>query len=309
MEAASGTLVRWVGLTAFTLLKRLLTGREAEAIPFMDWAASLGVNVLRVFSQVDWTGPPGKGVEPGFLPEAFPAYNDAAHRLFDLAADRGLRIEFVAHTFRYDTSQMAAHLFRCDYLVQAHPNALLEIANEPMVNDIDVPAILAGYTPTGLYATGLYGEVVYPQGSWLNDHPPRDDEFARKFKGAIEYWDGSGPEQPFSPPWRGPVVFDEPKRFEDPATVDDWTAFGAGCALFAAGVTGHSLALQRCEVLTGDPLARLQALLDGIRAVPLQRYAGYQHPDDAGSLRRYRRQGADGRTYEISVRPFAFGAV
>lgn len=299
----------WTGLTAFTLLKRYLTGRVPEAQQFMDWAASLGVNLLRVFAQVDWTGPPNKGVEPGFLPGSFPDYDQVAATLFADAAARGLAVEFVAHTFGYALSPMVEHLARCDRLVQAAPNAVLELANEPMVNDVPLNEILARYTPRSLWTTGQYGADVYPQGRWLNDHPPRDDQFARKFKGAWEYHEGDGPEAPFSPPWKGPVVFDEPKRLEDAATPDDWMAFGAGSAFFAAGVTGHSLALQKCEVLTGDPLARLQALLAGVRAVPVQRYASYQHPDDQGSLRRYRRIGEDGRTYEISVRPFAFGPV
>lgn len=68
--------------------------------------------------------------------------------------------------------------------------------------------------------------------------------------------------------------------------------------------------LQRCQIPTdGTVLACISAFLEGFDRVPTQRYTGYSHPDDQGSLRRYRRQGEDGKTYEISVRPFEFKEV
>lgn len=308
-----GTLWFWVGLTSFLLLKRALNGQWDLVRAWIDWAVqTFGAEVvLRVFSQVDWQGPPtNRGVESGFFARDYPDYDAVLHRLLTEASDRGARVELVAHTFADGSArQMADHLRRCDVIALAHPNTVLELANEPMVNGIPLAEVLALYTPRNLWTTGQYGADVYPQGRWLNDHPPRDDEFARKFKGAMEYFDGSGPERPFSPPWKGPVVFDEPKRVDDASSPDDWKAFGAGCKLFAAGVTMHGLFwAQKCDLtaITPDIRARIEAFVEGINTVPTQRYSGYWHPDDRGSLRRYRRRGEDGRMYEISVRPFEF---
>lgn len=306
-----GQLFRWLGLTSFLLWKRYLTGRKDDALRYMDFAAGLGVNVLRVFSQVDWDGVT-KGVERGFLPKDFPAYDEVCHQMLDAAQNRGLRVELVAHTFAYDLDAMVAHSRRIDAITSAHVNGLFEDCNEPPVNSIPLAAIVQRFTPVTLASSGQYDPSPYPARQWVNDHPPRDNEFARKFKGSIEYGDGSGPYAPFSPPWPGPVVLDEPKRIEEGGTTDDdWRAFGAGCALFSAGGTIHGGAwAQKCEVPTdADILARIHAFIDGMRDVPLQRYSGYQHPNDAGSLRRYRRTGADGRTYEISVRPYEFKVV
>jgi hypothetical protein len=144
----------------------------------------------------------------------------------------------------------------------------------------------------------------------LTHHSPRDNEWPRKFKDAYEFSTGAGPEQPFSPSFPGPVMLDEPPRVEETAAPDDWKSYGAGCAFMAAGGTLHGLGLQKCEIPTNPQvLACVDAFIAGFAAVPLQRYHGYSHPDDQGSLRRYRRQGDDGKTYEISVRPYGFTAV
>lgn len=311
-----GRLWRWVGLTAFLLWKLYLTGRQADARRYMAWAKGLGVNVLRVFSQVDWDGVPvsagGKGgVAPGFLARDFPNYDDVGHLMIAEAGERGLRVELVAHTFRDDLDVMLEHSRRVDGIAVAHTNALFEDANEPPVNRIPIEALVAGFTPRTLASSGQYDPTPYPARRWLNDHPPRDDEFARKFKGGQEYAEGSGPYAPFTPPWRGPVVLDEPKRVDEGGTPDEWKSFGAGCAFFCAGGTIHGGAwAQTCTVPT-DPatLGRIDAFLRGMASVPVQRYSGYEHPNNAGSLRRYRRRGDDGITYEVSVSPFDFRAI
>lgn len=308
---ANGALFRWRGLTAFLLLKRFLTGRAADAYAYMDWAASQGINVLRVFSQVDWDPPAKPGVEQGFYPSDFPDYNAVVHQMFHDAAARSLRIELVAHTFAYDVTQMLAHSRRIDDLVHVHGNAVFEDANEPPVNHIPLDQLVGGFTPRSLASSGMYDPNPYPGRSWVNDHPPRDNEFCRKFKGAWEFWEGSGPYEVFSPPWKKPVVMDEPDRIEHQGTPDDWQAFAAGCALFCSGATIHGGDwAQRCFVPTdAELLRRIAAFLAGLSVVPLQRYYDYQHPPDQGSLRRYRRRGEDGAWYEISVRPYAFARV
>jgi hypothetical protein len=305
-----GQLWYWLGLTAFLLRKRFLTGRQAEACAYMDWAAAIGVTILREFSQVDWDGTT-KGVEAGFLAADFPNYDDRSHEMYEAAAARGLYIESVAHTFAYNIDAMLAHSVRVDNIAAAHPNAVVEDANEPPVNRIPIDEIVWRFTPRTLAASGQYDPSPYPGRRWGNDHPPRDAEFARKFKGGWEVQTGEGPFAPFQPPWPHPWVLDEPKRIDEGGTEDEWRSLGAGARFFDAGITIHGgVWAQTCTIPTDlVVLGRIAAQLDGVRTVPNQRYYGYAHPADQGSLRRYRRQGADGKTYELSVCPFGFWEV
>jgi len=281
-------------------------------------------NEGRIFSRVDWTGPPGSGVESGWQ------FNtDACHRSLEEAARRGLRLEVVAHTGRYGTvNEMAQHLQEVDELCLCHPNALLEVYNEPQQNGGHelVDQLLDIYTPrTPGWTTGVYDPTPYtPKGrasKSLNYHSPRKDEWSRCFKDAWEYHEGSGPNMPFTPTYPGAVMLDEPPQVEqtirdaghnDP--IDDWRAYGAGAKFFACGATMHSNpTLQKCEV-PNDPtvLACIDAFVQGFKDVPTQRYHGYDRGNPPGSdpgSRRYFRFGADGRRYEICVRPYSFRAI
>ncbi len=300
---AAGSVVIRKSLTAFCLPKRFATGRAADAERYLDFAAACGFNEVRIFSQVNWTGPPGEGVESGW--DYDPAACDAA---LVAAADRGLRVEVVAHTFSYNLDAMVDHLIYVDALCVRHENALLEVMNEPQGNG-DVAPLLARYTPqTPGWASGVYTPTPYPAGECVTYHSPRDHEWPRKFKDAYEFSTGQGPTQPFAPGYPGPVMLDDPPRVEETADADDWAAYGAGCAFFAAGGTMHGMPeFQQCVVPSNPAVLNcIDAFLAGLQDVPLQRYHGYAHPDDQGSLRRYQRWGADGSAYEISVRPYGF---
>jgi len=303
-----GSLHRRKSITAFTASKRAATGRKDDARRYMDWAIGEGANEIRVFTRSDWTGPPGSGVEPGWEYD-----EDACVWVLQEAAQRGCHVELVAHTGPMAVDAAASHLANVDALCVANENALLEVWNEPMQNGgLDLlNAVLARYTPrTPGWSTGWYAPTPYPAGPSVTYHSPRDGEWPRKFKDAFEFSTGQGPAMPFVPGFHGPVMLDEPPRVEETAVPDDWRAYGAGGALFAAGACLHGLGLQKCEIPT-DPtvLACVKAFYEGLDMVPPQRYHGYEHPDDQGSLRRYNRWGHDGKRYQISVRPFWFGVV
>jgi hypothetical protein len=239
---------------------------------------------------------------------------------------RGCHVEFVAHTYDYAVDAMARHLEAVDALCLAHPNALLEVANEPPVNQIDVAAILARYTPqTPGWASGLYGpDAPYPAGQSLTDHTARKAAWSRVTKDAYEYQTGDGPWVPFQPPYTGPIMLDEPPQVEQtirdegaaqwPAE-DDWRAYGAGCGFWACGGTLHGYpSFQQCIIPT-DPrvIACSQAFYAGMGDVPLQRYVRYDRgdpptPANDGS-RRYFRWNEAGQKYQLTVRPYSFGAV
>lgn len=308
------SLHRRKSITAFTLPKRAATGRQDDAQRFMDWAVGIGANEFRIFARVDWVGPPGSGVEPGW------SYDESACAwVLAQAADRDCHVEVVANTGPFgnglgDCIDQTRHV---DELCLAHDNALLSLWNEPHQNGGNnlVAAILQRYTPrTPGWASGVYDQTPYPAGQAMTYHSPRKPEWPRCFKDAFEYSTGQGPNTVFVPGYHGPVMLDEPPQIEatireaqagEPAA-DDWRAYGAGAALFAAGVTAHgNPSFQRCEVPTSDDvIACLRAVYAGMDMVPIQRYHGYNRVDPRGSLRRYERWGADGKKYQISVRPF-----
>lgn len=304
---ADDALHRRKSITAFAAPKRFAQGRGDDVRRFMDWAVGLGANEFRVFSRVDWVGPPGAGVETGW------EYDEAAcHEVLIEAARRGCYVEVVAHTGPFNLDAMVRHLQAVDELCLGHENALLEVTNEPQVNSIPIEALLARYAPrTPGWASGRYDQTPWPAGQSVTTHTDRKDEWPRCFKDAFEFDTGQGPYVGFVPGFHGPIMLDEPPQVERTAVADDWKAYGAGAALFACGATMHSNpSLQRCEVPTdANVVACIRAFYEGLDLVPLQRYHGYEHPDDRGSLRRYRRFGEDGRTYEISVRPFEFKQV
>jgi hypothetical protein len=318
---AGGALVYPLGLTGFLLRKRFLTGLESEALAYLDLAVELAraagdgvVALVREFSEVDWTGPPGKGVEPGFFARDFANYDDVSHRMYDAAQQRGVYLQTVALTYRHSSVQQAIdHCARVDRIAAQHANATFQAANEPSVNDIAIEDIVRRFTPTCRPAdTGRLDPSPHPGWDYVGDHPGRSNESCRYFKGGIEVQDGSGPNNKFQPPWKNAFYQDEPGRLEDvscwPAS-DDLASWIAGNRLFCAGGLIHGgLWAQGChlDLLTPDIRVRLDAMTNALRQVPHQRYSDYQHPDDQGSLRRYRRRGADGAWYEISVRPFGF---
>jgi len=128
----------------------------------------------------------------------------------------------------------------------------------------------------------------------------------------VEVLDGSGPYTRFQPPYTGPFGLDEPKRIDEGGTADEWRSFGAGAAFFCAHATVHGGPwAQRCDasLLDDATIERIDAFIDGMASVAVQRYHGYNHPDDQGSLRRYTRTGEDGQRYEVSVKPFGFRSI
>jgi hypothetical protein len=291
-------LWRWKGITAFSLLKRFLLGDDIT--PNLRWYKFLGINVLRVFTQVDW----GSGTDSlGHKVSFFAAdYNDLAlHEFLTLCEEHALRVEYVAHTFPYDIPKMKAHTRRVAAICMEHRNAFLEIANEPQRNKI--PWEVYSDTPVALYATGDYSDEIKARGQYITHHSGRDSEWARKFKDAYEMFTGAGPHQVMDP-FHGPVILDEPIRADD-TTAHRYEDYGRGAALFSAGATFHykdglwTLPPESTDVTIWD---KARSFIAGLDSLPLQEYRSYGHPPDEGNLRRYIRIGADNLAYEVRVR-------
>ncbi len=344
---AAGAIVIRKSITAFTAPKRFATGRGDDARRYFDWAASKGSNEVRCFAWSDWPGPPGAGVESGW-----PYDQDACAQTFVEAAKRGLRVQLVANIgpFGNGADDMAARLQAVDELCLQHENAILQCGNEPHQNGGHalMEAVLERYTPrTPGWSTGCYDPTVYTSivqtgtdaegrpvytashtarvGQSADYHSPRKDEWSRCTKDVYECSTGAGPNVQFSPGYLGPVMLCEPPQIEatireqgsaDWDPVDDWEAYGAGCAFWGGGGTAHGNPdFQQCHI-PSDPnvVACLEAFYRGFSRVPVQRYHGYSGalqptPSTNPGSRRYRRSGEDGRTYQICVRPFSFGVV
>lgn len=116
-----GRTFQWRGITAFRLLEQLADGRQEDVETYLDWAAAEKLTVVRVLgmASVLFALSPERGLEN-------------LGRLFELAEARGLYVEVVALA---DTARQTIALERQVAAVGAvcarHPNAFLELANEP----------------------------------------------------------------------------------------------------------------------------------------------------------------------------------
>jgi len=234
------------GVSAFLLLRRLLEGDVAGVKSYCDYWSKLGYTVLRVFSQVNWTGSPGPGLYPIDYSSNYWATVD---KLFTIAAGYNLHVEFVHHTFAYDLDAMAQWSASCTKATVLHKNVFEEIANEPPRNGIDISALL-GKINTSLFknpwSTGQYDPTTLPAGTYCTPHTPRDNEWPRKAKNLLEYRQGGGPEAPTDPAMQRPIVADEPMgagEVDIPGRRStnklDFYTYAALSQLYGAGSTFH----------------------------------------------------------------------
>jgi hypothetical protein len=197
----------WKGITAFRLLEFVAHGREAEADRYLTWAASQQLNVVRVLAmaQVLFQLTPDEGQR-------------ALDTLLELAERRGIVVEIVAlaDTARYQFD-ITAHVRRIGEIAGKHPNAVIEIANEP-------------YHPTQAEAVHRHAflrelRAVIPRdvavsvgtldedkgelaaGDYITWHSPRDGNWAERMR------EGGA----FVRRFRKPVIADEPMGAADRA--------------------------------------------------------------------------------------------
>ena len=118
---AAGRPFDWRGVTAFRLVEKIATGREAEAIAYLDWVKSENLTVVRVLAM----GPTLYGMSPE-------AGRNALPKLLEQAKQRGIVVEIVAladtinQVFDYDE-----HVREIGRIAAAAGNGFVELANEP----------------------------------------------------------------------------------------------------------------------------------------------------------------------------------
>ena len=199
-----GTTFEWRGITAFRLVDFVADGREDEAAAYLTWAAKEGLTIVRVLTM------------SGGLFDLRPEDGRRAlPRMLELAAARGLRVEVVAlaDTLAVPVN-LQEHVDEIGRIVAAHPNAVLEIANEPVhpsqspeVHRPDVLAALAARLPREIPVS--LGSIErgdgFGDGGYITWHSPRESG-----KGGWGHVLALAAGADILARWKKPVVSDEP---------------------------------------------------------------------------------------------------
>lgn len=169
-----GNTFEWRGVTAFRLVEFVAAGKEADAAAYLDWAKASGVTVVRVLAMAQhlFQLSPADGLR-------------ALPRLLTMAGERGIQVEVVALA---DTAEISldldAHVAAIGRIAAAHPNALVEIANEPFhptqhgsLHDRATLAQLAARIPEEVVvAYGSDAPEASGGGDYVTVHMPRGDK-------------------------------------------------------------------------------------------------------------------------------------
>lgn len=309
----SGQIWTWRFATEFLLLNDLLDGRDIT--PILDdpdrGLVALGANGVRVIGMAHWI-PINERRLPEFRPATYgDRYFEALGELADLLRARGLYLEFTALA---DTpfimpavGDQRAFLEKVAGVLSSKPNAFLEYCNEPYDTDNRCGDVLAlGRVPGAvLQASGNYDVreladryVLDHVMDYVTEHPPRDEEWARKSHDAMDLRDGFSNNGKDFAGVQVPVVADEPQKAGDDANVALFREFAASSALFGSGATFHSFAGVATKPFTDRQRDAARGFFAGLKAV-----AG------EAQLWRYNRGGLTGmplaHSDDLALRSFA----
>ncbi|MEO6213656.1 MAG: hypothetical protein ABIP65_08525, partial [Vicinamibacterales bacterium] len=312
--SSAGQPFEWRGITAFRLAEMVASGREGEAIAFLDWAKREQLTVVRVLLTARhlFTLTPENG-------------RRALPRLLDLARDRGLAVEAVALA---DTAaapfDYEAHVRDVGRIAAEKGNAFVELANEPghptqdrRLHDPAFVAKLASLVPEPvLVALGSveYGDG-YGGGDYVTFHAPR---------GAQE-WDhvlGLAGAARLTARFPKPVISDEPigahaayqpgRRDNEPAR---FAAAAALTRLAGLGATFHYEGGLQAVTPTGRQASCFAAWRQGLTLVGPEMVEGGEFLEEVSSIadidgarRTYARVSAT-RAYVLLIEPSASATV
>jgi hypothetical protein len=168
-----GQLFQWRGITAFRLLDYIADGNEQAARSFLAWAKQQHLTVVRVLA-----------MGGGFMDLKPDEGRAALSRLLDMAQEQGLYVEIVALAGTLEMPvDLDEQLAAVGEILADHPNALLEIANEPahpsQQPDVGKPEVLltlATRVPADVpVALGsLEEDEAFGQGDYATWHVPRE---------------------------------------------------------------------------------------------------------------------------------------
>jgi hypothetical protein len=263
---ADGSPFDWRGITSFRLVEFVAHGKEKEADAYLAWVASKKLTVVRVLAMAGgiFPLPPAEGVR-------------ALPRLLDLAQKHGLIVEVVAlASTREYTFDIDAHVRAVARICAEHPNAVLELANEPghrsqaaLVHDPEHMHRLATSLPREVPVSlgSVEYDVRFAAGSYATWHAPRKPEWAH----ILIVAGGADLIRRFGKP----VVSDEPigagDRLEQGRRDNAPERFRAQALvsrLAGLGATFHYNGGVQSARPTATELACLDAWTDGLDALP-----------------------------------------
>jgi hypothetical protein len=202
--APDGSAFQWRGITAFRLADYVADGQEDLTAKYLAWAAGQGVTVVRVLTMMG--GQFDLGPEDG---------RRALPRVLELAANHGLYVEVVAFAGTADIPvDLQEHIDGIASILAAHPNAVLEIANEPVhpsqSADVQNPAVLkalaARVPPDIPVALGsIERGDGFGDGKYITWHSPRESGRAG-WSHVHALAEGAD----LLARWKKPVISDEP---------------------------------------------------------------------------------------------------
>jgi hypothetical protein len=255
----------WRGVTAFRLAEMIAHGREPEAVAYIDWAAEQRLTVVRVLLMANtlFRLKPEDGLR-------------AAARLLELASARGLHVELVALAdTREVRTDLERHVKAVGAIAAAHPNALVEIANEPWhstqdrrLHDPAFVKTLAALVPDSVPVALGSAErnVRYADGTYATWHSPRSDR-DDGWGHVLAHARGAA----LVTQWDKPVVSDEPigahrdfipgRRDNAPAR---FAAAGALTRLAGIGATFHYEGGLQARIPAGRQLECFRAWISGL---------------------------------------------
>ena len=266
---SAGQTFHWRGITAFRLVEMVAHGREQEAAAYLDWASSRKLTIVRVFTMAHhlFKLKPEEGIA-------------ALPRLLEMAAARGLHVEVVALADTLEIPvDLSQHVKAVGAITGRHPNAVLEIANEPVhrtqrreVHSPETLRKLAALVPSevpvslGSIETG----EGFAVGSYVTWHVPRNTD-PGGWGHVLAIADGVR----FVREFKKPVISDEPigaasafiagRRDNDPAR---FRAAALLTRLAGLGATFHYDGGLQAQIPRGRELECLDAWSEAWRLLP-----------------------------------------
>jgi hypothetical protein len=263
--APDGSPFEWRGISAFRLVEKVASGRQADAERYLAWCEDRGITVVRVFVMAKnmFALPPEKGVA------ALPA-------LLAMAGKHHLYVEAVALADTVDyTFGMEQHVTAIGKACAAAGNCLVEIANEPYhptqaarVHDRGYLARLRPLIPREVpVALGAGGEPRESGGGdYATIHTSRDTG-----DGGWAHVKALASLQGLPAQMKMPVVSDEPigaaetlepgRRDNEPARFE---AAARATREAGVGATFHYTAGINADIPTGRQLACFEAWRRGL---------------------------------------------
>lgn len=272
---ANGALARVQGITAFVTLQHYMENKTMSVGAIFDFGRLLHANLIRVLGEIGWTN---------FDPSDYSTYYDLLDEFFTYCKFQGFWVDYncFAMAERYDSIEMAKlHVARTSSIAARHSNVLYSLGNEPFKNlpfDTSPHDFFTSIDPRCKlwnYGASPDPKLPYkPTGTFVSEHTPRDNEWFRKSKHAIETQDFVGVPDLLAEPMGAIGVIGSgtsSQRDNDPRHFLEYFACGS---LFAGSVF-HSEELKFSRIPTGKELECAFAARAGWDSIPVEFMQGH----------------------------------